>query len=90
MADDEQRQEFDRLRRRENQETDFTYPPLTYTASESDLTPPARARHGAGATLPVDGQRQPCVRQDGPSHRSSAARFRGRLWGEASERFALS
>ncbi|CAM5271014.1 hypothetical protein [Streptomyces narbonensis] len=40
-ADDEQRQEFYRLRRRENNETDFIYPPLTYTISESDLMPPA-------------------------------------------------
>ncbi|MEU3690459.1 alpha-ketoglutarate-dependent dioxygenase AlkB [Streptomyces narbonensis] len=39
-ADDEQRQEFYRLRRRENNEADFTYPPLTYTVSESDLMPP--------------------------------------------------
>ncbi|WP_369185489.1 alpha-ketoglutarate-dependent dioxygenase AlkB [Streptomyces sp. Y1] len=39
-ADEEQRQEFYRLRRRENQETDFGYPPLTYTVSESDLLPP--------------------------------------------------
>ncbi|MEU7070071.1 alpha-ketoglutarate-dependent dioxygenase AlkB [Streptomyces narbonensis] len=39
-ADDEQRQEFYRLRRRENNETDFTYPLLTYTISESDLMPP--------------------------------------------------
>ncbi|MEW2355069.1 hypothetical protein [Spirillospora sp. NPDC029432] len=40
LADDEQRQEFYRLRRRENNETDFIYPPLTYTISESDLMPP--------------------------------------------------
>ncbi|RKT09410.1 hypothetical protein BX285_6504 [Streptomyces sp. 1114.5] len=39
-ADDEQSREFYRLRRRENRETDFTYPPLTYTVSESDLMPP--------------------------------------------------
>ncbi|MFE3559423.1 hypothetical protein ACFXKW_31890 [Streptomyces sp. NPDC059193] len=39
-ADDEQRHEFYRLRRRENTETDFTYPLLTYTISESDLMPP--------------------------------------------------
>ncbi|MGA5194443.1 hypothetical protein [Streptomyces exfoliatus] len=39
-ADDEQRHEFYRLRRRENSETDFVYPPLTYTISESDLMPP--------------------------------------------------
>ncbi|MEU5286674.1 alpha-ketoglutarate-dependent dioxygenase AlkB [Streptomyces sp. NPDC020755] len=39
-ADEEQRSEFYRLRRRENRETDFSYPPLTYTVSESDLMPP--------------------------------------------------
>ena len=39
-ADDEQRHEFYRLRRHENKETDFIYPPLTYTISESDLIPP--------------------------------------------------
>lgn len=40
-ADDEQRSEFYRLRRRENDETDFVYPLLTYTVSESDLMPPS-------------------------------------------------
>jgi hypothetical protein len=40
LADDEQSREFYRLRRRENNETDFAYPPLTYTVSESDLMPP--------------------------------------------------
>lgn len=39
-ADEEQRREFYRLRRRENEETDFVYPLLTYTVSESDLMPP--------------------------------------------------
>lgn len=39
-ADDEQRREFYRLRRRENDEPDFVYPPLTYTVSESDLLLP--------------------------------------------------
>ncbi|MQY04846.1 hypothetical protein ACRB68_29080 [Actinomadura sp. RB68] len=39
-ADEEQRLEFYRLRRRENNETDFSYPPLTYTVSDSDLLPP--------------------------------------------------
>ena len=39
-ADDEQKREFYRLRRRENNETDFIYPMLTYTISESDLMPP--------------------------------------------------
>lgn len=41
-ADEDQRREFYRLRRRENKETDFGYPPLTYTVSESDLMPPVR------------------------------------------------
>ncbi|GAA3091697.1 hypothetical protein GCM10017562_73590 [Streptomyces roseofulvus] len=41
LADDEQARAFYRLRRRENDETDFTYPPLSYTVSESDLMPPA-------------------------------------------------
>ncbi|MFF5504577.1 alpha-ketoglutarate-dependent dioxygenase AlkB [Streptomyces roseolus] len=40
-ADEEQRREFFTLRRRENEETDFLYPDLTYTVSESDLLPPA-------------------------------------------------
>lgn len=39
-ADEEQQREFYRLRRRENRETDFFYPSLTYTVSESDLMPP--------------------------------------------------
>ncbi|MFD3994514.1 hypothetical protein [Streptomyces sp. NPDC058548] len=39
-ADEEQAREFYRMRRRENTETDFVYPPLTYTISESDLMPP--------------------------------------------------
>jgi hypothetical protein len=41
LAEDEQRREFFRLRRCENDETDFTYPPISYTISESDLWPPA-------------------------------------------------
>lgn len=40
LADDEQRREFYHLRRRENNETDFTYPRITYTISESDMMPP--------------------------------------------------
>ena len=40
LANDEQRQEFYRLRHRENHETDFTYPRIAYTVSESDLMPP--------------------------------------------------
>ncbi|MGW0752055.1 alpha-ketoglutarate-dependent dioxygenase AlkB [Streptomyces sp. NPDC002587] len=39
-ADEEQSRAFYRLRRRENEETGFVYPPLTYTVSESDLLPP--------------------------------------------------
>ncbi|MFC9699759.1 hypothetical protein ACFTWD_03510 [Streptomyces sp. NPDC056943] len=39
-AEDEQSREFYQLRRRENKETDFSYPLLTYTISESDLMPP--------------------------------------------------
>lgn len=40
LADDEQHREFYHLRRRENNETDFTYPRITYTISESDLMSP--------------------------------------------------
>lgn len=40
LADEDQRRELLRLRRRENEETSFAYPPLTYTLSESDLVPP--------------------------------------------------
>ncbi|WP_328601554.1 hypothetical protein [Nocardia terrae] len=40
-ADETQRREFYQLRRRENNETEFVYPALTYTISESDLMPPA-------------------------------------------------
>ncbi|KJK42344.1 alpha-ketoglutarate-dependent dioxygenase AlkB [Streptomyces sp. NRRL F-4428] len=40
LADEDQSREFYRLRRRENHETDFLYPSLTYTVSESDLLPP--------------------------------------------------
>ncbi|MER6678296.1 hypothetical protein [Streptomyces sp. NPDC000983] len=39
-ADEDQRREFYGLRRRENRETDFVYPLLAYTVSESDLLPP--------------------------------------------------
>jgi hypothetical protein len=42
LADEEQKREFFRLRRRENAETDFAYPRLLYTISESDLLPPER------------------------------------------------
>ncbi|MFD0898866.1 hypothetical protein [Actinomadura sediminis] len=40
LADDGQEREFYSLRRRENKEAHFVYPPLTYTISESDLMPP--------------------------------------------------
>ncbi|WP_051733256.1 hypothetical protein [Kitasatospora phosalacinea] len=40
LATEEQRREFHRMRRRENDETDFDYPPLAYTVSGSDLLPP--------------------------------------------------
>lgn len=40
LADEAQRREFFQLRRRENREVDFVYPPLAYTLSESDLAPP--------------------------------------------------
>ncbi|MFD7731979.1 hypothetical protein ACFV6F_16530 [Kitasatospora phosalacinea] len=40
LATEEQRSGFHRLRRRENAESDFRYPPLAYTVSESDLLPP--------------------------------------------------
>jgi hypothetical protein len=40
LADEDQRREFFQLRRRENTEVDFAYPPLAYTVSESDLLPP--------------------------------------------------
>ncbi|MBA4067445.1 MAG: hypothetical protein C0501_27795 [Isosphaera sp.] len=43
LAGEEQRREFYSLRRRENDETDFTYPRLTYTVSDSDLVPPEPA-----------------------------------------------
>jgi hypothetical protein len=39
LANDEQRREFYHLRHRENHETDFTYPRITYTISESDMMP---------------------------------------------------
>ncbi|MFF8599352.1 hypothetical protein ACF065_26910 [Streptomyces sp. NPDC015232] len=39
-ADEPQKAEFYRLRRRENTETDFAYPPLSCTLSPSDLLPP--------------------------------------------------
>lgn len=41
LANDDQRREFFQMRRRENDETSFTYPSIFYTISESDLRPPA-------------------------------------------------
>lgn len=41
LANDEQAREFYQLRSRENKEPDFTYPRITYTISESDITAPA-------------------------------------------------
>jgi hypothetical protein len=43
LADVGQRREFYGLRRRENTETGFTYPRISYTISESDLIPPEPA-----------------------------------------------
>ncbi|MFF9342539.1 MULTISPECIES: hypothetical protein [unclassified Streptomyces] len=40
LADEEQSRAFYRLRRLENEGTDFVYPPLAYTVSGSDLMPP--------------------------------------------------
>jgi hypothetical protein len=40
LANDKQRQEFYHLRHQENNETNFTYPQITYTISESDMMPP--------------------------------------------------
>lgn len=40
LANDEQRREFYHLRHRENHETDFIYPHIMYTVSESDIIPP--------------------------------------------------
>jgi hypothetical protein len=51
LANDEQRREFYHLRRRENNETDFTYPRITYTISESDMMPPE----------PIEDSRSPTI-----------------------------
>jgi hypothetical protein len=40
LANDEQKREFYHLRHRENNETDFTYPRITYTISKSDMMLP--------------------------------------------------
>jgi hypothetical protein len=42
LASEEERRELFQLRRRENQETDFVYPSLAYTLSESDGLPPTQ------------------------------------------------
>ncbi|HET9952954.1 MAG TPA: alpha-ketoglutarate-dependent dioxygenase AlkB [Polyangiaceae bacterium] len=44
QANEEQKRELYALRRRENDEVDFTYPQLTYTLSDSDLMPPETAQ----------------------------------------------
>jgi hypothetical protein len=41
LASEDQRRELFQMRRRENQETSFEYPSISYTLSESDLLPPA-------------------------------------------------
>jgi hypothetical protein len=41
LASEDQRRELFQMRRSENEETSFVYPPLSYTLSESDLLPPA-------------------------------------------------
>ena len=49
LADDEQRRELYRLRHRENNEVDFSYPRISYTVSESDLMPPEPGAAPTGA-----------------------------------------
>lgn len=41
LATEEERRELFKMRRRENDEVAFEYPPISYTLSESDLLPPA-------------------------------------------------
>jgi len=41
LASEDQRRELLQMRRRENEETSFVYPSISYTLSESDLLPPA-------------------------------------------------
>lgn len=41
LATEDERHAFYAMRRRENEELDFAYPPIHYTLSESDLLPPA-------------------------------------------------
>lgn len=40
LANEEQRRELFQMRRRENDQTSFAYPSISYTVSESDLLPP--------------------------------------------------
>ena len=40
LATEDQRRELFQMRRRENDETSFAYPAISYTLSESDLVPP--------------------------------------------------
>jgi hypothetical protein len=40
FASEEQRRELFKMRRRENDETSFAYPSISYTLSQSDLVPP--------------------------------------------------
>jgi hypothetical protein len=54
LAGDEQRREFYHLRGRENNETDFTYPRITYTISESDMMPPEPIENSLPAIRPCD------------------------------------
>jgi hypothetical protein len=57
LADNEQRREFYRLRSRENSETGFAYPPITYTLSESDLLLPETI--ASESSVPLDPERSP-------------------------------
>lgn len=46
LAQNEEAREFYQLRRRENQETNFAYPPISYTISGSDLMTPVSIENG--------------------------------------------
>jgi hypothetical protein len=46
LANEDQRRELFQLRRRENDETGFAYPAISYTVSESDLLPPQSPETG--------------------------------------------
>ncbi|MBP0017220.1 MAG: hypothetical protein J7647_06625 [Cyanobacteria bacterium SBLK] len=52
LAGEEERHEFYNLRRQENKETDFIYPRITYTISESDIMPPESIKNAR--LLPSD------------------------------------